>query len=192
MPEPRSRPFTLADAMILVAATTPSLILLRLAASLGLLTLKISLAPALVYLSIVTVGGACILVGLTLALLILTVRQPRRDRRHAIRGPGFVVCAVVLVASALPITIFAVSQLQQGLGENLDVYLDELVRNLVSCAGPMIISAWLALVLAGRWRPRPICSDRLGRVTGACWVFLYACNRLAYDIVLPLIWWWEG
>ncbi len=192
-PDTERRGFRIGDAMVLVAAMSLSLFLLRIAASLGLLqndSSRISV-PSLRFLAIVSLGGSCTLVGLSLAVLILTLRQPQRCRRHDIRGPGFVACAVVMAALVLPIASFAVGQLQHGIGEDLDRYYDDLLRELVSCAGMMIIGAWLALVLVGRWRRRPIWTEWLGRVVGACWVLLYVSHQLCYNVVMPLLWWWE-
>jgi hypothetical protein len=193
MPEPRRRPFTVADAMILVAATTPSLILLRIAVNLGLLRVGETHSPHFGFFGTIFLGVACLLAAPLLTLPILTLRYPRPDRKRAIRGPGFVACAVFMAGSVFPIVTFTEAMLiHHPFGENLDLYYAELIRNLTSSAGPMILGAWLALAVVGRWRPRPTCADRLGRVAGAGWVLLYLWQLLENDVVLPLIWWWEG
>ncbi len=195
MPEPRRRPFTVADAMILVAAMTPGLILLRMATSLGLFeTITSPFGHGVgAFLWLVTSVGVCILVGPSLAVAILTVRQPSRDRKHAIRGPGFVACLAVMTASVFPIAYFAKSMLKSHRPEdNLEWFFFRLIQELASGAGMMSIGAWLALVVVGRWRPRPTWTDRLGRVVGACWVILYACDQLYENVVQPWLEWWGG
>jgi hypothetical protein len=200
MPEPRRRRFTLADAMILVAATALGLFLIRIAASLGLFEVDGGLFEVnqddpftTSLLEVVTLGGACMLLPLALAVLILTARQPRRERRHAALGPGFVVCLLVMPASVLPITQFARNVLESsGFRVPFRYIYFELFHDLLTSMGVMIIGAWFALLFVGRWRPRPTWTDRLGLVVGACWVFLYGSSQLYQIVVPPLLRWWHG
>jgi hypothetical protein len=193
MPEPRRLRFTLADAMILVAATTPGLILIRIAVGFGLFTFPPPQKnpPGREFLENLSLGGSCVLLSLSLAVLILTARRARGELRHASEGPGFVACLVVLAASVLPLAYFAREVMEShGFIENITTPYSNMFARLADGAGLMIMGAWLALAMVGRWRPQPTWTDRLGCVVGACWVLLYISGELYFIVVLPLLEWW--
>ena len=44
----------------------------------------------------------------------------------------------------------------------------------INFGGPLVLAAWTALVMAGRWRPEPTWTDRGGRFIGAFSMLFYA------------------
>lgn len=187
MSEPRRHPFSLADAMGLVAAMTPGLILLRMANGLGLFTGNDSrkLPPGREFVEYLSVGGGCVLFSLTIGLLILAA-----IRRDGIEGPGLVACLTALVATVLPLAHFAVDAMSShGLAINLVAPFNNLFGRHVRMAGPMIVGAWLALALVGRWQLKPVWTDRLGCFIGVCWMLIWFYTEVYFLAVLPWLRW---
>lgn len=193
MPETLRRPLTLADAMLLVAAMTPGLILLRIAAGFGLFKAEPfrKLPPGRYFAEFLSVAGGCVLLSLTLAVLILAARRPRPTVRDVVGGPGILACLAVMVALVLPLAYFATGVMtSHGLVVNMIVPYNNMFGRLVNGAGPMIIGAWLALSVVGRWRLQPTWTDRFGCVVGACWVLLDVFLQLNSIGLLPLLLRW--
>jgi hypothetical protein len=110
-----------------------------------------------------------------------------------IGGPGFVACVAAMVALVFPLAYFAVGvAFSQGIVNNIIVPYNNMFGRWVGIAGPMIAGAWLALALVGRWRVKPIWTDRLGCVIGACCVLLYGYGELYFIVVHPLLRWWAS
>ena len=219
MPDPESAqkstpqriPFTLAAVMILVVATAPGLALFSYAyhnnffsKTVMVLTTSGTYPPGYLFLDQLTVSAWCVLPGLTLTVLILTALRPKPSRRDAIGGPGFVACLIAMLAPVPSLTRFLVKNKEMGrpnangfgfhnltfnefLGQHLVPFL---TGNVPDVVGSTIVGGWFALVLVGRWRPKPIWTDRLGYVIGACWVLLYGCQQIYYIVVLPLLQLW--
>jgi hypothetical protein len=194
---PRRR-LTMADAMLLVAALAPGLILLRIAARLGLFARPPSNSPpGREFLEHLAVAGGSLLFPLALAVIVLTLREPHRARRDAIRRPGFVSCVALAVAAILPIAHFLVRVAtvkkanlpaavnQRNFTAELSLSFNNMFGRLESEAGPMIAGAWLALALTGRWRPGPSWLDRLGCLVGACFIVMYIYIQ-CYFVLRPL------
>lgn len=184
--------FSLADAMILVAATTPGLVLIRIANGLGLFAAdssgKTPLGRELV--EYFCVAGGCILTPLMLAVLVLRVRQLRPNPREAFQGPGFMACVAVLVATPLPVAYYVVAVILT-IGDAFPIFsvpFNNLFGRLAMGAGPMIVGAWLAMVCLGRWKVSSSWADRLGCVLGILWILIYVYAEL-YFIVHPLFLW---
>ena len=87
--------FNLGDAMVMIAAITPSLVLIRVGIGLKLFQVgkmiesggrPFTLARQLV--EVFNVGGGCILAGLVPAVLILGLYRAQPSRRDAARGAG--------------------------------------------------------------------------------------------------------
>jgi hypothetical protein len=130
---------------------------------------------------------------LTSALLILMALNPQPSLRDIVAGPGFVACAAVLLAAVLPLIHFAAAvMVSHGLAMNLMVPFKNMFGMLANTAAPMIIGAWLALALVGRWRPLPTWTDRLGCAVGAFWVLLYGYIELYSIGALPVLVRWAG
>ena|GEM_PF-4515021 len=187
MSEPRHRPFTMADAMGLVAAITPGLLLLRIANGFGVFAAHASRTspPGRDFVDELAVGGGCVLLSLTIGLLILAAI--RRDR---VEGPGLVACLGVLVALVLPLGYFAVgAMLPRDPTLSLVVPFVNMFARLVGVAGPLIVGAWMALALVGRWRILPTWTDRLGCFVGACWILIWFYGEIYFLAILPWLRW---
>src|SRR5262245_60638672 len=114
MREVAPRRFNLGDAMVLIAAATPGLVLIRVGVSLGLFEIggltetgdrDSPLARELV--EFFNVGGGCLLAGLVPVVLILGLYRATPSRRDASRGPGLIACFVAMAAAILPLLWFA-------------------------------------------------------------------------------------
>jgi hypothetical protein len=203
---PQRTRFTLADAMILVAALALGLALLRSAWHNNFFSMNImalaagqKLPPGYVFLDRLTVSAWCVLPMLTLAVLIPTALRPKPVRRDAIGGPGFVACLIAMLAPVLPLERFLSKKMGPngfGFGDlisNVVLYqhmVPFLSTDILVVVGSTIAAGWLALVLVGQWRPKPIWTDRLGCAIGACWVFLYGYYQIYFIVVLPLFQLW--
>lgn len=193
MPESRPPRFTVADAMLLIAATTPGLILLRIALGFGLFHDEPppKLPPGRALVEYFNLAGGCILVSLSLTVLAMTARVPRSARRRLFGAPGFVACATIIPASILPVAYFGMNLATlQDYTANLAVPYNNMFGRLVNCAAPMIVGSWLALALAGRWKLRPIWTEWLGCGVGICWVVIYLYAQLYFIVALPLLRMW--
>ena len=174
MREPPYLRFNLRDAMVMIAAMTPSLVLIRVGVGFGLFEVgkltetggsSSSLARQLV--EFFNVGGGCVLAGLVPAVLILGLYRARPSWRDAARGPGLLTCFVAVAASTLPILWFGgtVQEESRSPYPDYSVAFNNLFGRWMIAAGPMILGAWITLAFLGRWRP--VEPGRTGR--GASW-----------------------
>ncbi len=195
MRESPSRRFSLGDAMVMIAAITPSLLLIRLGVGFGLFELGKLLEtggrPATFARQLVEfldVGGGCILAGLVPAVLILGLYKAQPSWRDAARGPGLIACFVAVAASILPILWFAGMVLIESRHAYpiYSVHFNNLFGRWMLAAGPMILGAWIALAIQGRWRPNPTWTDRAGCVLGSCFVLIYLYSEIYFDVVMPI------
>ncbi len=170
MQEAPNRRFNLGDAMVMIAAITPGLVLIRVGVGLGLFEVgkmtetggrPSTLARQLV--EFFNVGGGCILAGLVPAVLILGLYRAQPSRRDAARGTGIVICFVAMAASILPILWFAGTVLVES----------RLPYPVYSVAFNNLFGRWMH---RGRpydpwgldcprpsvWRPNPTRTDRAG------------------------------
>ena len=200
MHEAPSRRFNLRDAMVLIAALTPSLVLIRLGVGLGLFEFgklterggqPTTLARQLV--EFFNVGGGCVLAGLVPAVLILGLFRAEPSRRDAVKGPGLVACFVALAASIMPILWFATTvAVESRLPYPIySVPFNNMFGRWMLAAGPMILGAWIALAVLGRWRPNPTWTDRAGCALGACFLLIYLYSEIYFDVVMPISRWWK-
>jgi hypothetical protein len=201
MQESPRRRFNIGDAMVLIAAFTPGLILIRIGMNLGLFELGSLTEPggkrspmARQLIEFLNVGGGCILAGLVPAVLILGLYRAYPSRRDAVQGPGLIACIVALAASILPIAWFIGRLLNEFrlLYPIYSVPFNNLFGRWMIAAGPMVLGAWITLALLGRWRPRPTWTDRAGCVLGACFVLIYLYEETYFAIFRPLSQWWNG
>jgi len=171
------RRFHLSDALLMIAATSPGLVLMR---QFGPLEIDWS-SPNNFFWSVryCIYFFSYIVVGWTYLLLFLCLRTPRLALRRLVRCPGF----VAVVASAIVIFMRFVNYVSVAFFTSLDVgranvydwMIDlfqvteelELFPSEVGCA---IIAAWSIQVIGGNWRPEPTWCDRLGRILGLYWI----------------------
>ncbi len=201
MREAPARRFNLGDAMVMIAAITPSLVLIRVGVGFGLFEVgkltetggrPSALARQLV--EFFNVGGGCILAGLVPAVLILGLYRAQPSWRDAARGPGLVACFVAVAAAILPIIWFAgMVLIESRLPYPIySVPFNNVFGRWMIAAGPMILGAWIALALTGRWRPNSTWTDRAGCVLGLCFVLIYLYSEIYFDVVRPISGWWKG
>ena len=196
-----SRRFNLRDAMLMIAAITPSLVLIRVGVGLGLFELgtmtETGGRPSLLARQLVeflNVGGGCILAGLVPAVLIFGLYRAQPSRRDAASGPGLVACFVAVAASILPILWFVGTVLNESRLPYpiYSVPFNNFFGRWMIAAGPMILGAWIALAFQGRWRANPTWTDRAGCVLGACFVLIYLYSEIYFDVVMPISSWLKG
>jgi hypothetical protein len=168
------RDFTLADAMILVAATAVGFALIR---SGGMDLSPTSTKGALKYVNLVlaaTWASFPFLMTWTPAILILSLIPPRPGLRRLFRQPGVAACGsatLVIAIELIPFLLFATtigveSAMRRGFLVRMNLLVLTYGRNV-----PFAIEgAWATLVLSGFWRRRRTWIDRLGIILGVVWV----------------------
>jgi len=186
---------------VMIAAITPGLVLIRVGMGLGLFEFGTLTEPggrpsplARQLVEFFNVGGGCILAGLVPAVLMIGLYRAQPSRREAARGPGLVACFVAVAASILPLVWFAgrvliESRLRYPI---YSVPFNNMFGRWMIAAGPMILGAWIALAIQGRWRPNPTWTDRVGCVLGSCFLLIYLYSEIYFDVVLPFSNWWKG
>ncbi len=176
-PRPRRRPATL-DVAVLIAATAAGLAWAR--ATMDAMYRALRWAPPFPYSRTMwDTGASCLFVAWTLALLALRLAPPRPPSRRLVRQPGTIACAAAVAALAL-----------QGAWDLKPILLDPprgaaFIWTVQSILSPYTIAfavagSWLALAIAGRWRPEPSLIDRAGRFVAACWMIAAFGNIAIY------------
>ncbi len=179
---PSSRPFTLLDAMILVAATAAALPAVQMIGiGIGIVGPGDNLVDELVafvaagefrelgalltYLP-VPVGAAW-----TVALIPLRLRRPRPPWRRLARQPGLAAASAATLALAPLGLVLAWAWTVKGLAAffagDLELPLFLFGPTLVGAA---VLGSWSTLVLGRRWRAERSWIDRLGRALGVYWI----------------------
>jgi hypothetical protein len=192
----RPRRFTLADAIVLVAATAVGLALAREWIRLASLTPPIfrydtgpmprgplcGLAPLTRW----VVLGWPVVAMWTFAVVVLRLRRPRPRGRRLFAPPGVAACVVAagvvmmeaVYTASLSIPNFFRAPLPgtlAGLAEDGRVRqmtywtIHAVVENSVGFA---VLAWWVALALARRWRPERGWIDRAGLAVGGLWIAL--------------------
>jgi hypothetical protein len=189
----RPRRFTLADAMVLVAATAVGLALARAFSGMVFPTSSSFLyggavpgpLPGLAPLSRRIVLGWPVVAMATLALVGLRLRRPRPPGRRLFAPPGVSACMVAAAVMALealstaslsipgffkaPLPGTLAGLLEDGRVRQMWWTVHATVADSVSYA---VIAWWLAMALARRWRPERSWIDRAGRAVGLLWIAL--------------------
>jgi hypothetical protein len=184
----RRRTFTIADAMVLLAALAAGLYFARARFLIGsdLFPRTVESIP-----DVATTWAVLLLPGLevgTVAVALLALRQPRPPLRRMTLRPGFTACwaaAVILAIGA------AVDLLQMGVGTILslwpggwvpyqDYWITPMTGHLTKISYTVAV-CWLLMAVGGRWRPEPDWVDRVGRGLGSFWVGMIAIYPFLYD-----------
>lgn len=167
MPIRRCRPFTILDAMILVAATAVGLALARTIVGDAIMMPRSPMwvARPITYL----------LLAWTLAFLPLRLRNPRPPLRRLMRQPGMVACAAVAVVVLIDATSWGTYWAKAG-PRTAGLMLERFWRGHSQHPGPAVAVAWLGLALGRRARPEPGWIDRIGRFIGVLWLLTLACD----------------
>lgn len=99
------------------------------------------------------------------AFLVLRLIRPRPPMRPIAQQPGSVAVAAMLAGSIVAIV------------PPWHLFTSKVVDTMTLRLGILAASvplAWLALAIAGRWRPERSWIDRLGGAIGLCWSLLIA------------------
>lgn len=167
--QPKSRPFTLSDAMIFIVALGLGLAIARPA--IVLITDTIisdprwrfqTLAGAVSLGRMLNIVLLNFLLFLLPAFLIVRLKRPRAAFRSMICQPGFAACAapVVVALVTVPFALLAPSGLA---GQVIEI----VGQVLLVAAGPL---AWVFLFATRRWNLEPSWIDRVGRILGVLWM----------------------
>ena len=174
----RRRPFTILDAMVLVAVAALGVYSIRsnLEYALGTYTVPFLLARvASTYLWIVFPA----LEILTMSVAVLGLMHRPRSFRRLTCQPGFVAgaAAVMIVGvGALTNLGYLAAWYRFGPGPppwwRGGSWAPDLMyfNNRMSQISSATLVAWTLMAVGGRWRPVPDWLDRLGRVMGAMWI----------------------
>jgi len=136
------------------------------------------------------IGSVWLALSLSLATLAAGLRRPRPALSRLARRPGFVAC----LSAAVTLLVAVVSQAEGLIGALADGGWPVDRSRLFWSVGTnvnmntryAIAAAWAAQGLAGRWRPEPCWTDRLGLSLGGYWLAapaLIQCRR-----VLEALW----
>ena len=168
---PRRR-FTIADGMILVAATALALVELGLQHAAWEPTWD-SVAPKATWAGLV----------FTFALVAIRLRLPRPGRDDLWRQPGWVACAsvsivlaVLLLEESLRLARNLVLMPQFALHFTVAMVLPQFLDRLPRLATLVIVAAWSILALGGRWKAEAGWIDRTGRLIGVLWIAINLVN----------------
>jgi hypothetical protein len=183
--EELSRRFTLTDAMVIVAAIAVSLIPIRVGVSSSgrpwvLPPIHFSnlreVRDSFVRLDLIT--SPC-LFCLSVALILLRLRQPRPSIQRIFRQPGMVACTAVLVRTGiffllvstgfLGAWVWGVDPLRSYVGRR-DLLLVNFWVTRLQESGDLVAMGWITLSLSGVWRSEPSWIDRAGRAIGIYWI----------------------
>lgn len=165
------RRFTIADGMILVAASAVGLLLVReYAASLHIVYRRASASRLL---EVVEGVSECLAAAGMVALIPIRLQRPRPGLRRLARQPGFAACCALAAVLALGflqgLVLVLFRDVQKAWGGTWP--FQQLWEIGVAFRGPFAVAgAWLVLLLSGRWRAEPSWVDRLGRFLGMVWL----------------------
>ncbi len=156
----RCRPFTIADAMILVAA-----------AAMGLALARATIDHVFWMSSGPTKYGGPIsgfLVALTVAYVPIRLRRPRPSLRRLMRQPGMAACSAVLLVTAVDGDLWVLYCLKHAY--SLVQFFPNYWRGNFEHIATAVAAVWLGMFLSRRWWAEPGWIDRLGRVIGFAWL----------------------
>ncbi len=177
-----ARPFTLMDAMILIAATAVALPGARIMMiGIGVASPGESLSGALIDLcadgdykgagALLAYLSALVAAAWTVAVIPLRLRRPRPPWRRLGRQPGFIAASAAALALTLLILVIARAWMVKGVAA---FFVGDIELSLVvlgpSLAGAAVLGSWTTLILGRRWRAEASWPDRLGRALGAYWI----------------------
>jgi hypothetical protein len=164
------RRFTLADIMVLVAASACALALTRYLSP----DPKFNTVVPGKWISNVLRGKpAYLAIALAAALIVLRWISPRPSLARLVRQPGFVACVATVGGLALgsglsEMTVFVMKANPNRLFTTFSPGYS--LSHGISMIPFVVAGAWLALALGGRWTPEKSWIDRAGRCVGFFWV----------------------
>src|SRR4051794_14909421 len=205
LPRPPRRTLTLADGMILIAASAVGLSIfgvvvtfvlegrLRLeevlkAPQTGWSTGWVIVRPVQVIAPFIPFAAAW-----TVTVPILRMRAPRPPARRRLAQPGVVACYAALAGVVWAAIGLAGMLAADRLGANSLESAPErwlfhfVVEELFAYIGLSVAASWVGVALAGRWRRSADWIDRFGRMLGVFWILtglLWAVRR--YLWIVPM------
>jgi hypothetical protein len=120
-------------------------------------------------------------ITISLALFLIRQTPPRPPRRRLATQPGTVASRATFVAFLFVGTFYATVQAGSQRSERAvgaDVAFALLCLPIF--VGLSIVSAWVAQITAGLWRPEPDRIDCLGRFVAAAWIAFGLYNAYHY------------
>lgn len=190
----RDRRFTLMDAMILVAASALSSMIVRWLFASEPRSFRATWVRYLVML----IAG---LATWTPTALFLKLRAPRPRRSRLSRQPDFVASLAATSILALGVLAYVILAIVRAAREGLLARMQRQTRmplparppdpywwmfiviQIGAVVGVAVIGAWVVLAISGRRRPSRGWLDLLGRGVGAAWIFVFVagcCARLGF------------
>lgn len=172
MGEKQPRPFTLLDAMVVIASTAVGLAGIAFEVR-ALVSLDAPLSLEMVIWLLVCASPpmlACWSIG----WLALRLRQPRPAFPELMVQPGMAACTSALcylLISSVPLGILA------STGRDILFYFATVPYLQV---GTAVISVWLVQALGQRWKPEASWLDRSGRLLGVSWILWTAGVWVVY------------
>jgi hypothetical protein len=177
------RPFHVADALILTAATAFTLALLIQAPDWSDKAYMVFMGggfrgyvPMPLFLRL-SLKATYVLTPWTVAILIIRLSPPRPPLRRLVFQPGMAACGAATLWLAFKMSLLLVLTAIPNKWMFVFMYLGDGVA-LTSWAAPAVAGAWSVLALSGRWRPERGWIDRSGRLLGASWLVLEALNNI--------------
>jgi hypothetical protein len=185
-----NRRFTIADLLVLVAATGAGLTMFRpyLASLAGA-----GYQNAQQLRTIETIYGAWSLIAAwwMIVLLLLQYHGPHPRRGRLARRPGHAACCVAAVALVVG-AVHEASRVAFADLTGVPFSFHQLWITASARVGPAIAGAWLLLALSGRWKSDPGWMDRLGRLLGCCWIGWLLFWALPHPIRVKIVPPWDG
>ena len=166
------RQFTLIDAVAFIAATAIGFALARLALSLlKARSIQFLARPRWVQYSVLhgMLWIIPVLFALSIAILPLSLRQPRPRFRSIIRSPGFVM-NIAAIAGVLCVSVQNMGEMAIDPSRADVIYVQMVSSQLPGDVGYFVVGSLVALALFGRLRPRAVWTDRLAYSMGWVWV----------------------
>jgi hypothetical protein len=165
------RRFTIADGMILIAASAASMVDLR-----PLLSDTALIFP---WLWFALPRLICAGLAFTTALTAIRLRRPRPGREDLWCRPGWVACVSVAIGLAFGVvdaTLSIAALIRQGPTVTALVMAVDVFQAVLFGAPAQVVvalaAAWTVLALSGRWRSESGWIDRAGRAIGVYWIVL--------------------
>lgn len=126
--------------------------------------------------------SASLMLGSTLAVLMLRARRPRAPWRRLRREPGLLAC--VIVVATLGVRAAQDALIYYRAGFDSPSFRNALFAGILGPAGYgfAIFVGWGTLAVCGGWRSEAGAIDRMGRAVGWSWIAAFA--------ILPLVHWW--
>jgi hypothetical protein len=184
------RKCTVADLVIIIAATAPAFAVLRTlwpyAPDLyeAYFTFRQSINNLLTQCNYAILATSIVALSLTIASFVLWFRQPRPTIRYLTRRPGMVACTaavIVLVIRLINAGTVAGILLHDGRLDAWEIYVAEL-SVIPSEMGCGVAGAWAVQLLSGRWRCERNWLDRAGRVLGFFWIATIPLSPFVYSL----------